>query len=186
VAPGVWHPLSVQCAGTQINIWLDNALVMPLNNPSFSEGKIGFWTKSDSVSHFGDLTIDYTPTVSAAQLLVNSIVAKESKLLGLRIFTLDDHGQTHVIASKDPKEIGRAGGDGEKAAITQATVSLGREPGTVAVWLPMRDENGDPMAAVWVRMHSFLGETQDTAVTRATQIIKLMQEQILTKADLLK
>lgn len=186
VLAGVWHTLTIQCSGTQIIFGLDNNPGLALNDSTFASGKVGFWTKSDAVSHFSDLTIDYTPTISAAQALVNHIMAKETRLLGLRIYTLDPQGQAHVLASKDAKEIGLAGGDAEKNAINNGTVSLGRGPGTVAVWLPFRDRNGDPMAAVWVRLKSFLGETQDTAVTRATEIVRLMQAQITSSDDLLK
>jgi len=186
VATGVWHTLTVQCSGTQIIFGLDSNPRLALNDPTFSSGKVGFWTKSDAVSHFSDLSVDYDPTIAAAQTLVNNILQKESRLLGLRIYTLDGQGQTHIIASKEAKEIGVAGGDAEKAAINNGTVSLGRGPGTVAVWLPFRDRNGDPMAAVWVRLKSFVGETQETAITRGTQIIQLMQEQITSRDDLLK
>ena len=194
VTAGVWHTLAVQCGGNQINIWLDGNSVMPplrdvkvgAHAIKFAAGKIGLWTKSDAVSYFRDLTIDYTPRIPAAQAMVENILKTQSRLLGLRIYALDGQGRPHVIASKDAKEIGRAGGDAETAAITSGQVSLGREPGTVAVWLPYRDRNGDPMASVWVRLKSFFGETQDHAITRATQIVKFLQGQISNREDLLK
>jgi hypothetical protein len=122
--------------------------------------------------------------VTAAQALVQSIMATEPRILALRIFTLDGNGRPHVIASKSEKEIGQPGTDLEKAAITDGTVSFGRGTDTVAVTLPFRDRNGDPMAAVWVRLKSFFGETQENAVTRATLIIKQMQAQITSLQDL--
>src|SRR5208283_1555317 len=75
IAASTWHMLAVQCLGDQITCWLDGKPAMPtLNDSSFSTGKIGFWTKSDAVSYFGDTTIDYTPTVPAAQALVRDIM----------------------------------------------------------------------------------------------------------------
>jgi len=56
----------------------------------------------------------------------------------------------------------------------------------VAVTLPLRDRNGDPMAAVRLRLKSFMGETQDHAVTRATQIVHDMQAQVTTAKDLMQ
>jgi len=50
----------------------------------------------------------------------------------------------------------------------------------------LRDRNGDPMAAVWVQLKSFLGETQDTALTRATMIIKAIQAQVTSKEELMQ
>ena len=71
ISTNAWHMLAVQCQGNQITCWLDGKLVMPtLHDSSFATGKIGFWTKSDAVSHFGDTTIVYTPLVPVAQSVV--------------------------------------------------------------------------------------------------------------------
>jgi len=186
VAAGVWHTLAIQCVGTHFTFWLDDNPGLALDDPTFVSGKIGFWTKSDSVSYFSDLSINYTPVVPAAQTMVDNVLRDETKLLGLKVYALDDQGQPHVIASKDTHDVGQPGGTAEKAAITGGTVSLGWGAGTVSVWLPLRDRNGDPMAAVSVRLKSFVGETQDTAITRATEVIKRMQEKISSGDDLLK
>jgi hypothetical protein len=186
ISVGVWHTLAVQCLGNQIICWLDGNLVMPpLNDNTFTAGKIGFWTKSDAVSYFGDTTITYTPRVPVVQSLVQSVLKNEPRILGLRIYTLDDQGRPRIAASKDEKEIGQPGTDAEKAAITDGKVYFGRGKGTVAVTLPLRDRNGDPMAAVRVQLKSFFGETQDNALTRATMILKQMQAQVTSKEELL-
>ena len=186
ISAGVWHTLAVQCQGNQITCWLDGKLVMPpLQDNTFTTGKIGFRTKSDAVCYFGDTIITYTPLVPVAQTLVQSIMKKEPRILGLRIYTLDDRGQPRIAASKDEKEIGQPGTDAEKAAIADGKIYFGRGTGTVAVTLPMRDRNGDPMAAMRVQLKSFLGETQDNAITRATTILKQMQEQVMSKEELM-
>lgn len=185
ISTNVWHTLTVQCDGNEINGSVDNVIIPTIETPNtFDEGKIGFWTMADSVTYFGDTAITYTPLVPAAQALVQNILAKEPRILGLRIYTLDPQGRPRIIASKDEKEIGRPGDNLDKAAITDGTVSFGRGLDTVAVILPFRDRNGDPMAAVWVRLKSFFGETQENAVTRATLIIKQMQTQITSLKDL--
>jgi hypothetical protein len=186
ISTGVWHTLIVQCEGNQINCSLDDFIIPPIQTPNtFTAGKIGFWTKSDAVSYFGDTTIDYTPLIPAAQALVQRILEKETRILELRIYTLDSQDQPRIIASKDEKEIGNYGTDAEKNAITDGTASFGRGLGTVAVTLPFRDRNGDPMAAVRVQLQSgFVGETQDSAVARATLIIQQMQAQITSSDEL--
>jgi hypothetical protein len=105
---------------------------------------------------------------------------QQPRILGLRIYTLDDKGQPRIIASKDETEIGKPGEDAEKSAIVKGTVSFGKSAGVVAITLPLRDRNGDPIAAVRVRLKSFIGETQENAVERATLIIHLMQAQVLS------
>jgi hypothetical protein len=185
ISTNVWHTLAVQCLGNQITFWLDDKPVMPtLNDNTFTVGKVGFWTKSDAVSYFGDTTIDYTPRIPAAQALVNSIMQQQPRILGLRLYALDGEGQPHVIASKDEKEIGQPGEEAEKIAITSGTVSFGKSAGVVAITLPLRDRNGDPIAAVRLRLISFIGETQQTAVERATLVIHRMEEQVPSSGDL--
>lgn len=187
VSVGAWHTLAVQCEGNQINIFYDDQLVMPpLGDNSFAEGKVGFWTKSDSVSYFSDTVVNYTPRIPVAQALVNSVMEKQPRILGLRIYTLSSTNTTRIIASKDPAEVGQPGTEAELAAIQSGTISFGREKGVVLVTLPLHDRNGEDIAAVRVRLNSFWGETQDNAVNRATLIRKIMQAQCSSAEELLK
>jgi hypothetical protein len=188
IATNVWHALTVERDGNRLVCSLDGVTAIKLvdiggaNTP----GKIGFWTKSDAVSYFDNTTIDYKPRVPAAQAVVNSIMKQQPRILTLRIYTPDGQGGTHIIASNNEKEIGQPGTDAEKIAFTDGTVSFGKSAGVVAVTLAFRDHNGDPMAAVRVRLKSFLGETQENAVNRATLLIHLMQAQVSTSEDLLQ
>ena len=93
-------------------------------------------------------------------------------------------GLPRVLASKEAAEIGQPGTDAEAAAIREGTVSFGRERGAVLVTLPLHDRNGEYIAAVRVKLHSFLGETQNTAVTRAMNIVKQMQTLCTSAEDL--
>lgn len=187
IATNTWHTLAVQCHGNQITCWLDGRPVMPpLQDNTFADGKIGFWTKSDAVSYFCDAAIEYTPRIPAAQTLVRRILEDQPRILGLRIYTLDGKGGTHVIASKEEKEIGQPGTSAEKDAVTDGKMFFGRDDGAVLVTLPFRDRNGDVMAAVRVRLKSFFGETQQNALARATMILKQMQAQATSSEDLLQ
>jgi len=185
ITTNVWHTLGIQCQGNQIICLFDDHLVMPpLTDNTFTAGKIGFWTKSDAVSYFGDTTINYTPPVPMAQTLVQGMMQKYPRILELRVYTLDDKGQPQIIASNHEKEIGQPGTDAEKGAISTGTVYFGRGKGTVAVTMPLTDRNGDPVAAVRVQLKSFPGETQDTAVGRARLIVKQLHAQVVSGQDL--
>jgi hypothetical protein len=185
ISIGDWHSLAIQCEGNRVTCWLDDKLVMPpLQDDTFDSGKIGFWTKSDSVTHFSDTQISYTPVVPLTQLLIQNVLQQEPRLLDLRIYTLDKNGIPHIIASKDPKEVGRAGTKSEQGAIDNGAIYFGRGTGTVAVTMPLDDRNGNPIAAVRVQMDSFFGETQDTAILRARIIVQMMQAQIMSSQDL--
>jgi hypothetical protein len=149
-------------------------------------GKVGFWTMADSVTHFGDTTITYKPEVPMAQSLVKNIMEEEPRILELRIYTLDKSGTPHIIASNTDGELGKAGTDAEKDTIKDGSIFFGKGRGTVAVTMPLTDRNGDPVAAVRVELKSFLGETRDTALTRARLIVSRMQAQVLSSQDLLQ
>jgi hypothetical protein len=189
LAPG-WHQLAVQCEGTQIAIWLDGQLAMPiLGDTTFTEGRLGFWTKSDSVTYFANAVVDYTPVIPAAQALVNSVLRQEPRILGLQIYTFATNNPGTnlpvILASKDPAECGQPGTDAELAAIRDGTVSFGRESDGVLVTLPLHDRNGEFIAAVRVKLKTFFGETQDNAVNRAMLILKLLQLSGLSRDDLM-
>jgi len=188
IATNTWHTLAVQCLGDQITCWLDGKPAMPtLNDSSFSSGKIGFWTKSDAVSYFGDTAIDYTPMVPAAQTLVDDIMKKYPRILGLRIYAPDDKGQMRVLASKDKSEIGMAGADSEKTTFEKGAVFYGHGKGTVVVDMPLNDRNGEPIAAVRVELKSYsLAETQDMVLNRVRVIVNAMQARVLSKQDLME
>ena len=88
IPSGVWHELAVECKGNQIRCLLNgNELITATDkvNP-FTSGKIGFWTKSDSVSYFADTRLVYTPHEAPAQALVRDVLKKYPRLLGLQIF----------------------------------------------------------------------------------------------------
>jgi hypothetical protein len=187
IATNTWHTLEVQCVGNQITLLFDGKLLTTtLQDSTFAEGKIGYWTKSDAVSYFCDMVIDYTPRIPAAQALVNHTLEQEPRILGLQIYTLDRNGQPHIIASKDEKETGQPGTDFEKIAITGSKVSYAREKDAHVVVLPLRDRNGEPMAAVRVRLKPFIGELQSIAISRATTVVKLMETEVTSSDELLK
>lgn len=185
VSIDTWHTLTVHCEGNRITVWLDEQLVMPpLEDDTFDSGKIGFWTMSDSLTHFGDTTISYTPVVPMAQLVLQNVLEQEPRVLNLRIYALDKTGTPRVIACKEAQEMGMAGTAPETAAITNGATFFGRGRGTVAVTMPLTDRNGDPVAAVRVQLKSFFGETRDNALMRARLIVNMIQSQILTSQDL--
>lgn len=187
VTTNTWHTLAAQCTGNQITLWFDDKPLMPpLQDNTFAEGRIGYWTKSDAVSYFCDTVVDYTPRIPAAQALVNRTLEKEPRILGLQIYTLNAAGQPRIIASKDEKDIGLPGAEAEKIAITGGKISYAREKDDHVVVLPMCDRNGDPMAAVQIRLKPFIGELQSIAVTRAKAVVKLMESEINSSDELLK
>ena len=55
VASGVWHTLRVDFVGNKFTVTFDGKKVMAATDDSFADaGKVGVWTKSDSVTLFDD------------------------------------------------------------------------------------------------------------------------------------
>jgi len=58
VASGEWHELRVECAGNHIICYYDNEKKIDATDETFKEaGKVGLWTKADSVTYFDDLRV---------------------------------------------------------------------------------------------------------------------------------
>jgi hypothetical protein len=55
VASGVWHELAVQARGDRIRVRYDGEWVIDQRDATFSAGRIGLWTKADSVTCFDDV-----------------------------------------------------------------------------------------------------------------------------------
>lgn len=182
IAAGVWHDLEVQCEGNRIRVRFDGQEAIPeLTDPTFREGRIALWTKSDSVSYFSDLRITYTPRTTLAEDLVTSALAQYDRLLGLRISaTTAKRQELHVVASHDEQEVGNPATDAEQRAIAENQPLVGKRKGEMIVCMPLRDRNGDPIAAVRVVLKSFPGQTEQNAVARATPIVRLMQARVLS------
>jgi hypothetical protein len=58
VASGEWHELRVECIGNKITCYYDGDKKIESTDDTFKEaGKIGLWTKADSVTYFDDLRV---------------------------------------------------------------------------------------------------------------------------------
>lgn len=189
VSSGVWHELSVECKGNAIRCLLDGKELITATdkvNP-FMSGRIGFWTKSDSVSYFADGRLVYRPHEAPAQALVRSVLKEYPRLLGLQVYVLGDDRKTpRLLASKNTNEVNRVGGKVERDVIEQGTPYYGKETESVSVVMPLRDRNGDPVAAVRVTMNTFAGQTEQNAFARAMPVVRAMQSRFGTLQDLIQ
>jgi hypothetical protein len=192
----VWRELRVECAGNQIRCYLDGRLVLPpvktgaptndlaINDTTFSHGEVGFWTKADTKCYFVDARVEYTPHVPYVQIVIANIIKKYPRLLGLKVFACKNPGQPVIIACMDQHDFGAAGTKADTDVIENGSIFYLKDSGTVEITLPLRDRNGDIVAALAVKMKSFKGETQATAVTRAVLVKKAIEQQLETLQDI--
>ena len=57
LALGQWHRLRVVAMGDHVQAWLNGVLSLDHRDSRFRSGRIGLWTKADSISAFDDLVI---------------------------------------------------------------------------------------------------------------------------------
>jgi hypothetical protein len=56
-ALGRWHTLRLVVVGDRMQAWLNGARLLDHRDARFKAGRVGLWTKADSVTAFDDLTI---------------------------------------------------------------------------------------------------------------------------------
>ncbi|HZV34540.1 MAG TPA: family 16 glycoside hydrolase [Verrucomicrobiae bacterium] len=176
IGKGTWHDLSIECAATKMRIDLDGQQTPWLSEPTFAAGKMAFFTQSDSSAHFTDTHINYTPKEPFAQVIVRDVMKEYPKLEGVKIYMVPPKGKDiRLVASNDEKEIGEPGGKLDADVINRGVNYCRRTKELVYVTMPLRDRNGDPVAAVQLVMKTFPGQTDENALGRATPVLKKMQ-----------
>jgi hypothetical protein len=59
VARNTWHTLKLEAVGDHFVVWFDGTKVLDAKDGTFKDaGKVGLWTKADSVIQFDDFTIE--------------------------------------------------------------------------------------------------------------------------------
>jgi hypothetical protein len=60
-ALGQWHTVRLVAVGDHMQAWLDGTLYLDHHDARFKAGKVGLWTKADSITAFDDLVIRGVP-----------------------------------------------------------------------------------------------------------------------------
>jgi hypothetical protein len=59
VSSGEWHALKLEVKGKHFEVFFDDKLLFEADDDTFKEaGRVGLWTKADSVTYFDDLKIE--------------------------------------------------------------------------------------------------------------------------------
>jgi Domain of Unknown Function (DUF1080) len=54
---GQWHKLRITAEGDHIKGWLNDQLLIDHHDSRFTSGRVGLWTKADSITAFDDLVV---------------------------------------------------------------------------------------------------------------------------------
>lgn len=186
IPAGEWHELKVQCEGNRIRCFLNGEQRIPeMTDNDLSEGRVGFWTKSDSVSYFADAHIQFTPRESYAKALLRQALDRFPRVLGMRIYAVPPgESGVAVVASSRAEEVGTSGTEVERNVIANDATYFGRLAKGVVVTMPLHDRNGDTIAALRVEMKSFAGQTENNALARALPIVKEIEKGLIEARSL--
>src|SRR6266540_1185740 len=177
ISRGDWHELLVEWKDKRLRAVLDGKHALPVQEEKLEHnGKIAFWTKSDAVSYFAETRIIYRPRETLAQALVADALKKYPRLLDLQIFapSLTNASEFRIVGSKEPGNLGQPAPKETRDVLEGKGFYYGKDSHSVMVILPLRDWNGDRVAAVKVSMKTFPGQTEKNALSRATPILTAM------------
>lgn len=186
IEPRQWHTLRVQCEGQKISLRLNDEETIPtLSDAQFSSGKIGYFTQADTTAYFGDAKITYRPQIAAAQRIINQVMQKYGRLLRASLYAgRDENGAAAVIASNQKERIGQAADEAVLDSILRRNIYFSRTRKTIIVTLPVKDRNGEGMAACRIELKSFPGQTRQNALARCLPVIQMIEAQALNREDL--
>jgi len=62
VAPNVWHALAIEARGDRLRVFWEDEPIIDAKDDTFGDaGRVGLWTKADSVTHFDALSATPLP-----------------------------------------------------------------------------------------------------------------------------
>lgn len=177
-----WIDLKVEGKGAEFQAWINGnkAFDSPVVDYSFDKGLVGVWTKSDSVSHFGNIVLDYKPLKSMAEQLVEMAAARFEDLEEISILARKTKADPIlVVASTDESQLGRLGEGVEKDVIENKNTYKSRERDRMTtLTVPIEDHNGDAVGALRIVYKGFRGESSDTSILRAKRVASFMQDNL--------
>lgn len=177
---GAWIPLKVQCEGSAISIWFGGEPILDgLEDFSFPKGKVALWTKSDTQATFRNLKLSYTPLEPFANSLVQAALEASPSLIDVRIYAAPSETDAlQIVAAKEPNLRGQPAGDQETDVVENESMYFGRDGRFRTVTVPLRDRNGEPIAALRLHWKGFPGETKKTSLRKASEIADFLERKL--------
>jgi hypothetical protein len=189
-----WHEIKVEARGDEFKCYYDGQLKFSVKDSTFKDaGKIGLWTKADSVIYFDDLTAkDMSGSASAspagkiyAQRLVEELAARHPELvrIGMHV-TPPGKPDNVIIACNMPERIGQKSDPEDLKAITTGEPVALKEDNKFDVTLPLHDAAGKIIGAIGLTFSPRAGERQMDAVRRSRAMAREVEKRIASSGQL--
>ena len=194
VSPRTWHEMKVEARGNEFKCYYDGQLKFSAKDDTFKDaGKIGLWTKADSVIHFDDLTVeDLSGAKSSAsqgkivaQRLVDEFARKHADLVRIGLHVTPPNGTDNIIVACNLAErIGRKSDPEDLKAMQARKPVVLKEEGNFDVTLPLQTASGEIIGALGLTFKPRGDEREAAAVERARKMAGELEKEIPSKAKL--
>lgn len=194
VTTNVWHQIKVEARANEFKCFYDGQLKFMAKDDTFKDaGKIGLWTKADSVIHFDDLSVEEfgSPKSSTsqrrtvAQKLIDDLAAKHPDLvrIGLHL-TPPNRRDNIIVACNISTRIGQKSDPEDLKAMQTGQPVVLREEGNFDVTLPSHTASGEVIGAIGLTFKPHGGERESSAAERAKKMAAEVEKEITSKAGL--
>jgi hypothetical protein len=194
VPSGVWSTLRVTFEGNLFSVFFDGTKLFEVEDETFKgAGKVGLWTKADSVTYFDDFAVEdlsggmrsASPGKILAQKLVDELAAKHPELVRIGLHLTPPTGSENlIVASNVASKIGQKSDPEDLAAMRTGKPVALREQGNFDVTLPLHDASGKVIGAIGLTFKPAANEQEAAAIQRAQSITRDLEKQISSKAKL--
>jgi hypothetical protein len=189
-----WHEIKVEARGDEIKCYYDKQLKFTAKDSTFKDaGKVGLWTKADSVIYFDDLTakeLGGSASSSSAdriyaQRLVDELAARHPELvrIGMHV-TPPNKPDNIIIACNMSDRIGLKSDPEDLKAMKSGQPVVLKEGGNFDVTLPLHDAAGKAIGAIGLTFRSLPGEQSEGAARRAQAMAHEIEKQIASTNQL--
>lgn len=190
IAAGVWHEMRVEAQGNEIRCYFDGQLKMSARDEAFTaSGKVGLWTKADSVIYFDDLVVEElvrgggVPGGNLAQRLVDELAKRHPELIRVGVHVTPPGGSANIIvASNVAAKIGQESDSEDLQAMKTGRLVVLKEGENFDVTLPLHDAKGRMIGAIGLTLKG--GGTEGDATERARAIASELEHQVPDKESL--
>lgn len=194
VTAGEWHELRVECVGNKIICYYDGAKKIEASDDTFKDaGKVGLWTKADSVTYFDNLTVKGlggSATASQAgkiyaQRLVDELAAKHPDLVRVGMHVMPPNRRENIlIACTAAERIGQKSDPEDLKAMNTGQPVVMKEGDNFDVTLPLHNSAGMIIGALGLTFKPQAGEQDAEAARRARAMAQEIEKHIATTNQL--
>ena len=193
VTPHAWHEIRVEARGDELRCYYDGELKITARDSSFKNpGKIGLWTKADSVIYFDDLLVEAVSNAgrgSAGKILAQRLLddlAKEHPevvRVGLHL-TPPGASENIIVASNVAAKIGQKSDPEDLQAMKTGRPVVIREGENFDVTLPLHNLAGKIIGAIGLTLKPAGGKQESDATNRARAIASKLERRIPSRESL--